>query len=153
MLQHLFPCLPARSTGSLCSSISPQQLGVPLCIALSVCLTHSLSSNTCCRRSASLLSDDAESSPPLSSLSVLPSLFCSLPRFPFLTCMPASVFLSGFIPRQAQTLSSRCFLLSLPAKSPLCFSVFLPLFLIIYDQDVSIQVLSVTFLCIFPIAC
>lgn len=42
----------------------------------------SLSSNTCCRRSASLLSDDAESSPPLhppSSLSARPSLFSSLP--------------------------------------------------------------------------
>lgn len=80
-----------------------------------------------------------------------PSLILSLrPALPVLLSpslpiphMHASVFLSGFIPRQAQTLSSGCFLLSLPAKSPLCFSAFLPLFLIIYDQDVSIQVLSV----------
>lgn len=62
---------------------------VLLYVLLLPCVWVSLSSNTCCRRSASLLSDDAQSSPP--------SILAFHPTVPFLTHTHETGFFLSFL--------------------------------------------------------
>lgn len=121
MLTCLQCCLTRSSVSSL------QQFAAPLAYrSLRVSDSVSLSSNTCCRRSASLLSDDAESSPPSTLLVFLsPSLL--------LCHVHACMFLAVFILSRAQALSSLSGSCSPLQMSPLLsvFHLHLPSFLLI----------------------
>lgn len=103
----------------------------------------SLSSNTCCRRSASLPSDDAESSPP-SILPFRPTLPAFLSSPSSHTCM----YLTDCFYSEAST--NAAFSLSpalLADVSPL-FAFYLPSLLLICDRELPIQAVGVALLSI-----
>lgn len=104
----------------------------------------SLSSNTCCRGSASLLSDGAESSPPFPSYPPCLPLSLSSP------CTHTCIFLFLFWGEHKHSLLSISCSLS-PLMSPLCsLSISTsPLFSwSVYDRELPVQAVGVALLCI-----
>lgn len=127
-LHPLYPSLPVCSAASLAAQSLLLNILVLLYVLLPPCVWVSLSSNTCCRRSASLLSDDAQSSPP-SVLAFRPTLPVFLSSPSSHTCM----HLTGFFCFNSQINTNGAFSPSpaLPADvSPLfVFHLHLPPFL------------------------